>query len=394
MSAIGMVKKPGGTAKFLERNGINVRALTIVDQIQDRLSVFLYSGSNSREENTMGSRMLVLLACISLCACECMSPGISHRTIGTIERKDPRFDQLIAPDAHLEILAGGMEWTEGPVWVKDGGYLLFSIIPDNKVCRWKEGEGVTIYLKPSGLTGPKDVRPEPGSNALILDPHGHLVLCQHGDRRMARMDAPLSAPAPKFITLADNYEGKKLNSPNDVVFHSSGAMYFTDPPYGLAKQMDDPTKELDFQGVFRLGTDGKLTVVAKDITRPNGLAFSPDEKTFYVSSSDPEKAVWMAYDVKPDGTLAHGRVFFDQTDRVKKGEKGLPDGMKVDIHGNLFATGAGGLHVFAPDGTLLGTLATGEATANCAWGEDGSTLFITADQYLLRIRTKTKGNRF
>jgi gluconolactonase len=158
--------------------------------------------------------------------------------------------------------------------------------------------------------------------------------------------------------------------------------------------MEDPTKELDFQGVYRLGTDGKLTLLAKDVTRPNGIAFSPDEKTLYVASSDPDKAIWMAYDVKADGTLANGRVFVDQTARVKKGEKGLPDGMKVDIHGNLFATGAGGVNVFAPDGTLLGMLATGQATSNCAWGEDGSTLFITADQYVVRIRTATKGNRF
>jgi gluconolactonase len=344
----------------------------------------------------MNIRLSAAFTCLALVACSCPSQGggASHRTLGTIIRKDPRLDLLIPPGAQMEVLAGGFEWTEGPVWVKDGGYLLFSVIPPNKVCKWKEGEGVSIYLKPSGLTGPKDLREEPGSNALIIDPQGRLVLCQHGDRRMARMDAPLSAPAPKFVTLADRYEGKRFNSPNDVVFHSSGAMYFTDPPYGLAQRMDDPAKELDFQGVYRLGTDGKLTLLTKDIKFPNGLAFSPDEKTFYVGSSDPDKAIWTAYDVKPDGTLANGRIFVDETDRVKKGEKGLPDGMKVDIHGNLFATGAGGLHVFAPDGTLLGTLATGQATSNCAWGEDGSTLFITADQYLLRIRTTTKGARF
>lgn len=342
----------------------------------------------------MNIRIAASLAILSLVACDSPSAAQPRRTLGKVIRLDPRFDALIPPGAEMEILAGGFEWTEGPLWIKDGGYLLFSVIPPNKVCKWKEGEGVTIYLKPSGLTGPKDLREEPGSNALILDPQGRLVLCQHGDRRMARMDAPLGAPASKFITLADNYQGKKFNSPNDGCYHSSGALYFTDPPYGLAKRMDDPTKELDFQGVYRLGTDGKVTLLTKDITRPNGLAFSPDEKTFYVGSSDPDKAIWTAYDVKPDGTIANGRVWVDQTDRVKKGEKGLPDGMKVDIHGNVFATGAGGLHVFAPDGTLLGTMATGEATSNCAWGEDGSTLFITADQYVVRIRTSTKGNRF
>jgi gluconolactonase len=344
----------------------------------------------------MNIRFAAAVLCLSLAACASSSQGggHSHHTLGKVVRLDPRFDKLIPPGAEMEILAGGFEWTEGPLWIKDGGYLLFSVIPPNKVCKWKEGEGVSIYLKPSGLTGPKDLRPEPGSNGLILDPQGRLVLCQHGDRRMARMDAPLSAPEPKFTTLADKYDGKKLNSPNDGCYHSSGALYFTDPPYGLAKQTEDPTRELDFQGVYRLGTDGKLTLLTKDITRPNGIAFSPDEKTLYVGSSDPNKAIWMAYDVQADGTLGKGRVLVDETDRVKKGEKGLPDGMKVDVHGNIFATGAGGVHVFAPDGTLLGTLATGQATSNCAWGEDGSTLFITADQYVVRIRTATKGNKF
>ncbi len=351
----------------------------------------------------MNARLLFAFALLSLTACACgdtcmtcCSTGSGAGggpTLGTIIRKDPRFDALIAPDARLEILSGGYEWCEGPVWIKDGGYLLWSIIPSNKVCKWKEGEGVSIYLKPSGLTGPRDLRPEPGSNALLLDPQGRLVLCQHGDRRMARMDAPLGKPESKFVTLADNYEGKKLNSPNDAVYHSGGALYFTDPPYGLALQVKDPTRELDFQGVYRLGTDGKLTLLTKELSRPNGLAFSPDEKTLYVANSDPDRAIIMAYEVKADGTLGAGKVFFDQTKDVPK-QKGLPDGMKVDVHGNLFATGAGGLHVFAPDGTLLGTLATGQATANCGWGEDGSTLFVMCDQYVTRIRTKTKGNRF
>ena len=162
--------------------------------------------------------------------------GAPVHSLGKIIRKDPRFDKLIPPGAQMEILAGGFEWTEGPVWVKNGGYLLFSVIPPNKVCKWKEGEGVTIYLRPSGLTGPKDLRPEPGSNGLILDSQGRLVLCQHGDRRMARMDAPLDKPESKFVTLADRYEGKRFNSPNDGCYHSSGALYFTDPPYGLAEQ--------------------------------------------------------------------------------------------------------------------------------------------------------------
>jgi len=191
-------------------------------------------------------------------------------------------------------------------------------------------------------------------------------------------------------TLVDNYQGKRLNSPNDGVLHSSGDLYFTDPPYGLPKQADDPRRELDFCGVFRLSADGKLTLLTKEMTRPNGIAFSPDEKTLYVANSDPEQAVWKAFPVKADGTLGPSRVFADVTAMAGK-FPGLPDGMKVDRDGNLWATGPGGVHIFAPDGTRLGRLDTGEATANAAWGDDGSTLYITADMYVCRVRTKTKG---
>jgi gluconolactonase len=340
----------------------------------------------------MAYRCLALLALSTLAACGSAQVSV-RRPFGSIERKDPRLDALIPPGAHMELLAGGFDWTEGPLWIREGGYLIFSVIPPNKIVKWKEGEGASLYLRPSGLTGPRDLRAEPGSNGLLLDPQGRLVLCQHGDRRLARMDAPLSAPAPKYVTLADRHEGKRFNSPNDACYKSDGNLYFTDPPYGLAKYMQDPEKEIPYQGVYRLGTDGKVTLLTKEVTRPNGIAFSPDEKTLYVASSDPDLAVWHAFPVKEDGTLGAGRIFADSTASVKK-MKGLPDGLKVDAKGNLFATGPGGVLIFAPDGTHLGTLRTGEATSNCAWGDDGSTLYITADQYLVRIRTATKGNRF
>jgi gluconolactonase len=208
---------------------------------------------------------------------------------------------------------------------------------------------------------------------------------EHGDRRVSRMD-----PDGGKRTLVDNYLGKRLNSPNDGVLHSSGALYFTDPPYGLPKQAEDPRRELDFCGVYRLALDGQLTLLTKEMTRPNGIAFSPDEKTLYVANSDPKKAVWMAYPVKPDGTIGPGRVFADVTSMAGK-FPGLPDGMKVDQAGNLWATGPGGVHIYSADGTRLGRLDTGEATANVAWGDDGSTLYITADMYICRIKTKTKG---
>jgi gluconolactonase len=314
----------------------------------------------------------------------------TYPTIGTIQRLAPRFDKLIPRDAVLEKLAEGFEWTEGPVWVPKGGLLLFSDIPNNSVMKWKEGEGVSLFLKPSGYTGKEERGGEPGSNGLLLDAQGQLVLCQHGDRRLARLkrDGP-------FTTLADRYQGKRFNSPNDAVFKSNGDLYFTDPPYGLAKGPDDPARELDFCGVYRLSADGKLTLLTDKLTRPNGIGFSPDEKTLYVAQSDPERAVWMAFEVKDDGTLGRQRVFYDATRLVKAGKlKGLPDGLKVDRSGNLFAAGPGGVNVFSPDGTLLGRIDPGEATANCCFGDDGSVVYLTADMYLCRIKTSTKGQGF
>jgi len=309
-------------------------------------------------------------------------------TVGTIERLVPeRFDKLIPKDAKLERLADGYRWAEGPVWVpRDGGFVLFSDIPNNRVIKWQQGKGASVYLRPSGYTGTeKFTGPEPGSNGLAVDKEGRLILCQHGDRRVARLEDG------KFVTLADKYRGKRLNSPNDLVFKSNGDLYFTDPPYGLPKNIDDPNKELDFQGVYRLTPKGELTLLTKEMSRPNGIAFAPDEKTLYVANSDPKLAVWMAFPVQEDGTLGKGRVFFDATKWVGKDRPGLPDGMKVDRDGNLFATGPGGVLVFAPDGTHLGTLATGVPTANCGWGDDGSVLYVTANTALCRIKTSTKG---
>ena len=317
-----------------------------------------------------------------------------YPTIGTVERYDPALDALVPQDAVIEILAEGFDWAEGPVWVDDGGFLLFSDIAPNTIYRWKQGEGHRPYLNPSGYTGDAPRTGEVGSNGLALDAQGRLVLAQHGDRRIALLDAPLDAPTPTYATLADRFDGKRFNSPNDLAYHSSGALYFTDPPYGLEQNMDDPAKEIDFQGVYRLDPDGTVTLLTDELSRPNGIAFSPDEQTLYVANSDPERAIWMAYDVQPDGTIANGRVFFDATALAKEGKKGLPDGLKLDARGNLFATGPGGVLVFAPGGTHLGTINTTEATANCAFGGDGSTLYITADMYLLRIDLTTTGDGF
>jgi len=201
------------------------------------------------------------------------------------------------------------------------------------------------------------------------------------------MEASLTQPKPVFTTLADKFEGKKLNSPNDAVYKSNGDLYFTDPPYGLEKNADDPAKELPFQGVYRLAQDGTLHLLTKDLSRPNGLAFSPDEKTLYVANSDPQKAIWMAYDVQPNGNIANGRVFYDATALVNK-EKGLPDGLKVNQEGYLFATGPGGIWIFDQNAKHMGTIRTGQATSNCAFTTDESTLYMTADDYLMRVKLK------
>ena len=303
--------------------------------------------------------------------------------LGKIERLDPALEALLPKDAVIEKLAEGFDWSEGPVWMPDGS-LLFSDVPLNTIFSWRGS--LSTFIQPSGYTGSVPRGGEPGSNGLTHDKQGRLIVCQHGDRRVARWENG------KFVTVADRFEGKRFNSPNDVVVKSNGDIYFTDPPYGLPKNMDDPTKEIPFQGVYRVAADGKVTLLTSEVTRPNGLAFSPDEKILYVASSDPKKAIWMAYPVKADGTLGEGRVFLDVTTAAQdKTKKGLPDGLKVDKSGNLWATGPGGVLIISPEGKHLGTLATGEATANCAWGDDGSTLYITADMYLCRVRTKTKG---
>jgi gluconolactonase len=304
-----------------------------------------------------------------------------------MDRKDPRFDALIPKDAALEELGAGFAWSEGPVWDRKAGALLFSDIPNNVINKWAPGQGVTPFLKPAGYTGKEPFTGrEPGSNGLTFDSQRRLVLCMHGDRRVARL-----TPDRTFETLADRYEGKRLNSPNDLVYHSSGALYFTDPPYGLPKTFEDPGRELEFTGVYRLGTDGKLTLLTKELKAPNGLAFSPDEKTLYVAQSHRDAPIWMAYPVNGDGTLGTGRLFADASAAAKAKKPGAPDGLKVDEKGHLFATGPGGVWVIAPDGTHLGTIETGVPTANCAWGDDGSVLYITANDKLYRLKTATKG---
>jgi gluconolactonase len=305
----------------------------------------------------------------------------------SLVRLDPALDKLVPADAVLERLSGGYVWTEGPVWDRKHGYLLFSDIPNNAIIKWQPGKGASLFLRPSGYDGSAPFTGhEPGSNGLTFDSSGRLALVQHGNRRVARIE-----PDGRQTTLADRYQGKRLNSPNDLVYRSNGDLYFTDPAYGLPKTLDDPQKELPFQGVYRLAVDGKLSLLDKELAAPNGIAFSPDEKVLYVSDTIGGK--WWAYDVRDDGSVSNKRPFFDGNELKKEGP-GAPDGMKVDAQGNLFAAGPGGILVISPQGKLLGRFSMGVPTSNCAWGEDGSTLFITANTNLYRIRLTTKGAGF
>ncbi len=306
------------------------------------------------------------------------------QTVGKIFSLVPKFYELIDSNATIEVLADGFGWSEGPVWIKDGNYLLFSDVKKNIIFKWKEGEGATPYFQPSGYTGSGKYSDEPGSNGLILNNMGELVACEHGDRRVSAMSLQTKAKR----TLTDNYKGKKLNSPNDIIQKSNGDYYFTDPPYGLPGQ-----KSTEVLGVYRLAKNGAVTLLIENLT-PNGLAFSPDEKILYVNQSLPDKAYIYAYDVKDDGTLVNGRLFFDATPMVKQGLPGLPDGLKVDKKGFIFSTGPGGVLVLSPQGKLLGRIDTLQPTANCAWGNNGSVLYITANNLLCRIQTTTKGVGF
>ena len=337
-------------------------------------------------ERTLIFVLIVAVAAIVLKVSFAGAQAETPKTTGKIERFDAALDELIQQDAKIEVISTGHEWSEGPVWVEKGKYLLFSDIPRNHILKWKQGEGVSVFMERSGYTGPQDFTGrEPGTNGLTIDAKGRLVICCHGDRQVKRVEED----GTKTV-LASRYEGKRLNSPNDLIYHSNGDLYFTDPPYGLPKGLDDPARELDFCGVYRLSKDGTLTLLTKEMTRPNGLAFSPDEKTFYVGQSDGNAPIWKAFEVLEDGTLGKSRLLFDGTEQSKE-RPGSPDGMAVDERGNIWATGPGGVLVLTPQGKLLGRIALDNLTANCAFGEDGKTLFMTADKVVCRVRTMVKG---
>jgi gluconolactonase len=335
--------------------------------------------------------IIAILIVANLAACNNSSTKketTMYKTTGAIEKYDDALDSIIDTTIKAEIIAEGYEWSEGPLWIEKHNMLLFSDVPMNTVYKWTEEKGAEIYLKPSGYTGSTPSKcKEPGSNGLTVDTDGHLVLCQHGDRAVSLMDAPFYKPAAKFITLVNKYDNKKLNSPNDLVFNSSGELFFTDPPYGLFTQDDtDSAKELKHNGVYKVKKDGTVILLVDSITRPNGLAFFPGEKQLLIANSDPAKPVWYIYDVVGD-SLTNGKIFFDASAHDKNWN-GLPDGLKINKHGIVFATGPGGVYIFSREGKKLGLVRLDNATSNCALSPDEKVLYVTNDMYVLRVRLR------
>jgi gluconolactonase len=310
-----------------------------------------------------------------------------YPTVGEIERLDPSLDSLIMPGAKPEIIAEGLDWSEGPLWIEKEHMLLFSDVPQNTIYKWTEEKGKQVYLTPSGYTDTAKRGGETGSNGLTVDNNGSLILCQCGNRQIAKMDAAINNPSPRFISIANEYNGKKFNSPNDLIYNSKGEVFFTDPPYGLEKNMDDPKKEIPFQGVYKVKKNGKVILLTDSLTRPNGVLLLPGEKTLLVANSDPAKPNWYAFDIADNDSLTNGRIFYS-TSGYDTTLKGLPDGMKVDKAGNVFATGPGGIWIFNHSGKLIGKIKVPEATSNCAFSADEKTVYITNDMYVLRLQMR------
>jgi gluconolactonase len=330
------------------------------------------------------SSIAALAACLlaaGLSGCWSKEPEFA-----SVERRSPALDRLVPPGARVERIATGFGFTEGPVWMP-GGYLLFADLPNNVIRRWDPPTGLVSVMRTRSGYADADRPPgfSMGSNGMTLDSAGRLTVCEPGNRRVTRTE-----PDGSITVLAERYEGKRLNSPNDLVYRKSdGSLYFTDPPHGLVQEDLDPAKELPFNGVYRVA-GGELQLLERAMTRPNGIAFSPDESYLYVSNSDHARKIWMRYRVEPDGSLADGMVFLDLTGMPGQ----APDGMKLDQEGNLYLTGPGGVWILAPSGEILGVIRSRQEPANLAWGEDDrKTLFMTAPNEVYRIRLGVPGVR-
>ena len=333
-------------------------------------------------------RVLLFFIITALVSCEGQNNGknrSANAPAAIIESLDESFHQIIHDTARVEIIAEGCDWSEGPLWLDSYGTLLFSDVPTNTIYKWSEQYGKQVYLKPSGYTGTAKRGGETGSNGLLLDSNDRLVICQHGNRQLAIMDAPINDPKANFKPLAANYQGKKFNSPNDAAMRTNGDIFFTDPPYGLEKNMEDPSKETPFQGVYKVTPSGQVTLLLDSITRPNGIAVTRDDLSLIVANSDEKKKIWYMYDFGPNDSLINPIIFYDATSDTAKG---APDGLKIDRYGNVFATGPGGVWIFNREGLPLGRIKFSEFCSNVALSGDEKTLFITADMYVLRVKMR------
>jgi gluconolactonase len=329
-------------------------------------------------------RLLSFLFAFSILHCMAQT---TYKTIGVIESFDPSIEKIVSKDAKAEIIAEGFDWSEGPLWVEKYKMLLFSDVPKNTIYKWTAKNGKEVFLKPSGYTSDVERGGEMGSNGLLCDKKGRLVMCQHGDRRMARMEAPLDKPQPNFVTIASKYEGKRISSPNDACYNSKGELFFTDPPYGLPGRNDnDPAKEIKWNGVYKVKSNGDVILLIDSLSRPNGIAFFPGEKKILVANSDPRKPNWYVYDVDGD-KLTNGKIFYSDAGYDRK-LPGLPDGLKIDKKGNVFAAGPGGIHFFNDQGKLLGMLKLPDATSNVALSADEKTIYITNNRQVLRLQRR------
>ena len=324
---------------------------------------------------------------ISFVSCKQNQTLTELKTAGHIEIYDPEMLQIIDSNAVIEILAEGFNWSEGPLWLPSENKLIFTDVPENTIYAWDDKNGKQVYLNPSGYTIINPKGGKEGANGLALDSKGNLILCQHGNRAVAKMIAPLQSPKDSFEYLALTYQGRKFNSPNDVHITKDGEMFFTDPPYGLPGQDKDSIKEIPYSGVYRLKTDGTIILLDSTLTRPNGITFSADEKIMYVANSDPDKSFWKKYILDDQKNIVESSTFADVTHLVSK-LKGLPDGMKIGKNGYIYASGPGGILIFNQNSRHVGTINTGQATANCALDADEKYLYMTADEFLMRVRLK------
>lgn len=338
----------------------------------------------SRKRDPLWLLLIFSLAALLVAGCRVQK---NYPVTGSIERLDSAINNVLSPNARAEVIATGFDWSEGPLWIERSGMLIFSDVPRNTIYKWTEKGGTEVYLTPSGYTDTVKRGGETGSNGLILDAESRLVLCQHGDRRVARMEASIDRPQPTFTTLAGTYKGKKFDSPNDAVYNSKGELFFTDPPYGLEKYIEDPLKEIPFQGVYKVSTSGEVLLLVDSITRPNGIAFLPGERTLLVANSDGDKPTWYAITLQANGNVDSVRIFATVQD-WDKSLRGGGDGLKVDKQGNVFATGPGGIWIFNVKGKLLGRIRLKEAVSNCALSPDEKTLYITNDMQIVRVKMR------